>query len=98
MSNLKKLGCLVMTIMCLCSMVTSAYALSGTVDGPLRLRDAPRDTATIIGWLKDGDVVTVTNTSPASGWYAVSGTAYQYNNYTGWCKDLSGYVMSKFIS
>ena len=75
----------------------SAFAASGTVNGPLRLRKNYNSTATIIGWLKDGDTVTI-NGAPATGWYAVTGTAYQYNNYTGWVKPgLSGYVMSQYI-
>ena len=93
----KKMICLAMAIMCVCAMMTSAFALTGTVDGPLRLRKSTSSTATIIGWLKDGDTVTITNTAPATGWYGVTGTAYQHNDYTGWCKELSGYVMSQYI-
>lgn len=93
----KKLICLAMALLCVCAMMTSALALTGTVNGPLRLRKSTSSTATIIGWLKDGDTVTITNAAPATGWYAVTGTAYQRNDYTGWSKVMSGYVMSKYI-
>lgn len=94
---LRKVTCLAVALVCAFMMTASAFALTGTVDGPLRLRKSCSSSATVIGWLKDGDTVTITNTSPASGWYAVTGTAYQHNDYSGWCKQKSGYAMSKYI-
>lgn len=93
----KKVTCLALALVCVFMMTASAFALTGIVDGPLRLRKRCSTSATVIGWLKEGDTVTITNTSPASGWYAVTGTAYEHNNYTGWSKTKSGYAMSKYI-
>jgi len=79
-----------------CATVVSASALTGVVDGPLRLRNTPSNKGTVIGWLKDGDTVTITG-NPSPQWYAVTGTAYQHNDYTGWCMTKSGYSMKAYI-
>lgn len=94
---MKKIFALILCVTILC-VTASAFALTGVVDGPLRLRKKASSSGTIIGWLKDGDTVTITNSTSYTSWYGVTGTAYQTNKYTGWSKTLSGYAMKSFIN
>lgn len=92
---MKKFVSLLLVAVLLTAIAAPALALTGTVNGPLRMRKSTSTKSTILGWLENGRQVTV---EPAgTGWYSCNDYVWQHSNCTGWLRYKEGYVMQKFI-
>lgn len=97
---MKKIVCFALTLVCLFTTIASALALTGTVavNDYLNVRKTASTSGTIIGYLGNGNTVTVLDGgSITSGFYHINADCYLKRTLTGSTKNMNGYGSSSYI-
>lgn len=95
---MKKSICIALALVCVFSIVTMAFAATGTVHGgTLKMRMQPTTNSYVACYLANGTNVTVTG-SANDLFYSIGGMGFQHSDLSGWYEWRSGYGMKSYIN
>ena len=96
---MKRIVCLTLVLVCVLTVASNAFALTGTVTGGrLNLRKTDSLSSTIIGYVPNGATVMLLDEgSVTNGFYHIKAPSYKSGQTADDCIFRTGYGLKKFI-